>query len=355
MSSRRVLIPVAIALLVTLVACSGGGKKSSSSSATTTTIAATTTTAPPISPLTGQLATDRATLLRPALVVKIDNADGSGGNSARPQLGVNQADIVYEEMVEGSVTRLAAIFQSQGSDPVGPVRSARTSDVAVFSPLRRPLFAWSGANPDFAEIIRNSPLIDVGYEAASDAYARRSQSGHAAPHNLYSSTTDLFALAPPDAVPPSPLFSYRAAGAAPAATGTPVGSLHLVWGAGPGSAPVDWTWSAATGQFLRDQRGTPDVDENGVQVGPANVVVLFVGYHDTGYTDVVGTPVPEADLVGTGACWIMTGGMLVEGTWSKSAPEAITTYLDATGAPIALTPGQTWVELSPEGSATRTS
>src|SRR4030081_1524400 len=98
-------------------------------------------------------------------------------------------------MVEGSVTRLAAIFHSGESDPVGPIRSARTTDIAVFSPLHNPLFAWSGANVDFAAIIRSSPLIDVGYAARSEVYTRRDV--HAAPHNLYSSTPELFSFAPP--------------------------------------------------------------------------------------------------------------------------------------------------------------
>jgi hypothetical protein len=285
--------------------------------------------------------------------VKIDNADGSG-SVARPQLGLNQADVVYEEMVEGSVTRLAAIFHSDDSDPVGPVRSARTTDVAVFSPLNRPLFAWSGANADFAAIIRGSNLVDVGYDAATGAYTRRNESGHIAPHNLYSSTPALFALAPPDSVSPPALFQYRAAGEAVSATGTPVGSVNLVFGGGAGSAPVDYFWNPVKGGFDRNQKGTPDVDETGLQVAPQNVVVLFVDYHDTGYVDVSGAPVPEAQLVGSGECWVLTNGTLVKGTWNKTAPEAVTTYTDAAGAPIKLTPGKTWVELAPIGGGTVT-
>jgi hypothetical protein len=340
-----------------LVACGGGGKKGASSSASSgpSTSGATTTTAPPpVNPLTGALNTDPATLRRPALVVKIDNADGGGANNARPQLGINEADIVYEELVEGSVTRLAAIFHSTDSDPVGPVRSARTTDVSVFSPLNRPLFAWSGANADFADIIRNSPLIDVGYSVASDVYTRRGQGGHVAPHNLYSATSELYSLAPPDAQPPAPLFQYRSPGEALSPLAKPVGFVNLVFGAGAGSASVDFGWSVGVGGFLRDQKGTPDIDERGVQVAPQNVVVLFVNYVDSGYVDVSGSPVPEAHLVGTGACWILTAGSLTECTWAKSAPEAITTYADANGAPVKLTPGRTWVELVPIGGGTVT-
>src|SRR4051794_3792428 len=104
-------IPVLVALMAVVVAaCSSGTKAATvntttTTSTTSTTIATTTTAAPPaVYPLTGLPVTDPAAAARPALVVKIDNADGGGGNSARPQLGLNQADVVYEEMVEGSVT-----------------------------------------------------------------------------------------------------------------------------------------------------------------------------------------------------------------------------------------------------------
>src|SRR3954454_7565366 len=161
-------------------------------------------------------------------------------------------------MVEGSVTRLAAIFHSDDSDPVGPVRSARTTDVAVFTPLNNPLFAWSGANTDFAAIIRSSALVDVGVDALPSAYTRRSI--HSAPHNLYSSTPALFAAAPADAGPPPPLFVYRAAGEALGAGAVPVGSVHIAFGGGAGSAPADWTWDAGTNSFLRAQKGSDDID-----------------------------------------------------------------------------------------------
>jgi hypothetical protein len=349
MIRRSLVVVVALGLLA---GCGGGGKKAASTT-TSTTIATTTTAPPPVSPLTGLPITDLGTLKRPALVVKIDNADGAGTNNARPQIGLNQADVVYEEMVEGSVTRLAAIFQSGDSDPVGPIRSARTTDIAVFSPLHNPLFAWSGANTAFAAIIRDSALIDVGYDAHSDVYQRRDVF-HVAPHDLYSSTPELFSLAPPEAVPPDPLFQYRSATETTPASAQPVASIHIEFGGGAGSAPVDWYWSGLKGGFDRNQKGTPHVDENDVQIAPQNVIVELVDYVDTGFVDISGAPVPEAQLVGTGECWVLTNGVLMKGTWTKNAIEGITTYTDATGAPIKLTPGRTWVELSPNGGASIT-
>ncbi|HEX2382642.1 MAG TPA: DUF3048 domain-containing protein [Acidimicrobiales bacterium] len=356
MNRRRTHALFAIALLL-IAACGGKGTTTTAPSTTTTTTEATTTTAappPPVYPLTGLPVTDPAIASRPALVVKIDNADGGRGNTARPQLGLNQADVVYEEMVEGSVTRLAAVFQSTDADPIGPVRSARSTDVAVFSPLNRPLFAWSGANAGFAELIRQSPLVDVGYDAHSELYMRRNQTGHVAPHNLYSSVPALYSLTPAFAPPPNPLFSYRAAGEPLLPAAAPINSVNLVFGSGPGSAPVDYVWAPDAGGFARSQKGSPDVDENGVPVAPQNVIVQFVTYHDTGYRDVVGTPVPEADLVGAGNCWILTNGAVIDGNWAKSSPEAIPVYTDKAGNPAKLTPGRTWVELVPIGGGTIT-
>ena len=191
-------------------------------------------------------------------MVKIDNADGGGAaNEARPQLGLNEADVVYEEMVEGSVTRLAAVFQSTDADPVGPVRSARSTDVLVFSPLNRPLFAWSGANAGFLDLIRQSPLVDVGYDAHPELYNRRNETGHVAPHNLYSSTPQLYSQTPHGALPPKPLFPYRAPGESVLPSATPVGSVNLVFGGGAGSAPVDYTWNRLRTGSIATRRARP--------------------------------------------------------------------------------------------------
>lgn len=354
----RSRIPAAVVVAVVasalLIAACGSKKKAESpvTVATTTTTAAAAPEPPPVAPLTGLPAPDAAIRNRPALVVKIDNADG-GGAGARPQLGLNQADVVIEERVEGAVTRFFTIFQSHGSEPVGPIRSGRTTDVALVSQLNHPLYAWSGGNADVVRILGVAPMVDVGYNRATAAYHRRNVGGHVAPHNLYASTDALWALAPPDAGPPPPMFTYRPSGAPSDAAGAkPVGSVHVEFGAY--GAPIDWTWRPEEGRFARNQKGTPHVDETGFQLGAANVVIQFVTYHATNNVDVSGAVVPEADLIGEGTCWVLTDGKLIEGTWSKSSPEAMTVYKDSAGKPIALTPGQTWVQLPEPGGASVT-
>jgi hypothetical protein len=318
-------------------AASGGGSPTTSAALATT---ATTAPAPPVAPLTGILG-DPSTASRPVLVVKIDNVA-----DAHPQSGINQADVVYEELVENSSTRLMAIFQSTDAAPIGPVRSARPTDVLLFTPLNRPLFAWSGANEWVRAMIGDANIVDVGNTPAVDQYYR--EGSRAAPHNLYiQSYTSMLASHQEDAGAPSPLFSYRAPDEPLGAGAHPVGSVNITWGPYGGNAPVDYAWDASVGGWFRSQGGVPHVDTDGVQVAPPNVIIQFVDYVPNG-------GIPDGQLIGQGVAWVLTAGNMVEGTWTKDAPDKPTQFLDATGAPIKLTPGRTWVSLAPPESASIT-
>jgi hypothetical protein len=295
-------------------------------------------------PLTGVAGADATGLARPALVVKIDNLDGS----ARPQVGINQADVVYEERVEGSVTRLMAIFHSMDAAPVGPVRSARTSDIALFSPLHRPYFAWSGANTTFAQRIRAAAVADRGYDVRSGDYYR--DSGRPAPSNLMLRSTAAFGdQQNPGSSAPPPLFQYRSPGQQTAHI-EPAAGAAISYGGQAGSAPVEYRWNGQGG-WARTMAGTPHVDASGVQVAPANVIIQFVPYAPTDVPDQFGNAIPEAQLVGEGEVWVLTNGGLVRGRWSKPSLDAVTAYTDVDGNPILLTPGQTWVALPAPGGA----
>jgi hypothetical protein len=184
-------------LILVVTACGGGKKAASpppSTTASTKTVAtaATTTTVPPpppVAPLTGVLEPDAGKRNRVAIVVKIDNVD-----PARPQSGLDAADVVFEEMVEGKVTRLIAVFQSTDAPRIGPVRSTRTTDIDVVAALNHPLYSYSGGNANYVAQLRASPVVDVGADTFAAPYIRSGP--HPQPHNLYTSTAGLLALAP---------------------------------------------------------------------------------------------------------------------------------------------------------------
>lgn len=331
--SHHRLAPVV--LLVAALGLAACGGDSDAAPATTTTEETTTTTAPPPpAPLTGLPESDDAVRERPALVLKIDNHD----RLARPQAGINEADVVFEEQVEGGVTRLAAVFHSEDADPVGPIRSGRTTDIAIVSQLNHPLFGFSGANSATLNAILDAPIVDVRWDARPDAYRRVSE--RPAPHNLFTSTEELYTSAPDDAVPPPSLFEYRAD--VESEDGEPVDSFSITFSGSAGYG-ASWDWDARSGEWEREQIGTPHVDPDGEQVSVPNVVVQVVGYA-TRFGN------PEAQLVGEGSAYVFTRGRVIEGTWQRSSLEEVTRFLDAAGNDILLTPGQTWVELPPVGS-----
>jgi hypothetical protein len=348
-NARRIAVAVVVAfvllggLVAALVVSSGGGDEVAQEP-TTTTVAPTTTTTtapPPTFPLTGLPAADPAVAERPALVVKIDNGSKARGRQA----GLNAADLVYVEMVEGGATRLAAVYHSTDADPVGPVRSARTSDVAITANLNRALFAYSGANQGVLDMIRSANLVDVGFDVRPGAYQVRG-SGVL---RFFIATPTFFGFAAPEAGPPPPLFSYRDPAAPVAAAGAEdVRGVRLGYG---GLTNTQVSYEATPAGWARSQDGTPYVEESGARVEPANVVVQFTDYRSAGFVDVTGAASPEAVVVGEGEAWVFTGGQLVRGRWARPDLAAAPVYTDTAGNPIGLAPGRTWVELAPPGSA----
>lgn len=287
--------------------------------------------AAPIDPLTGQPSELESG--RPALVVKIDNHD-----RARPQHGINSADVVYEEIVEGGLTRLAAVFHSRDAGVVGPVRSVRTSDFPVLANLGVPLFANSGGNANVLAGLSAVDMVDVSSNAEAGAYYR--DDDRPAPHNLLSDTASLWAAGIERGAAGSPpaLFVY-AEGADASGEGTTGIAIDY------GTTQVEYRWDGQG--WVRWQNGREHVDADGVIVAPENVVVQFVAY---GRTDDGRSP--EAELLGQGALWVLTDGRLITGTWSRAADGDVSRLVDEAGAPILLQPGTTWIALPRVGQVT---
>ncbi len=298
---------------------------------TAITTAITTARAQAVWPLTGRPADEAAPAYRrPALVVKIDN-----GPLARPQSGLNAADVVVEEIVE-SATRYLAVFHSGDADPIGPIRSARTSDLAVLAALGRPLFASSGGNPGVRVAVDAANVVDVGFETAPRAaYFRRA--GRSAPSNLYASTASLrevgAAAGATDRAPPA-LFEVPASPALP--LGQPVSAIE--WR----MEGVVQRWDWADGRFVHAVAGRPHLDrETGEPIVADNVVVLEVAYRPSP----ADPRSPEAVTIGGGAATVAADGRVVTGTWSRSRADAALALRTDAGGAIALRPGRTWVAL----------
>ena len=324
----------------------------STSSSTTTTkssassLATSTTAAPQTYPLTGlPLVPGGPSPTRPALMVKIDNA-----SAAWPQSGIDKSDMVYEEMVEGGLSRYMAVFQSQNAPVVGPIRSIRGTDAALAAQTTG-LIAYSGGIPTFISEVRATGVVDVGANLAASVYYRNPN--RPAPHNLYSSTTALYAAAGTNGVAPHSLFSFGSPSTdVPSSVGSSAASITVVIS----GATIDtWTYNSVAQDWTKQINGVSVTDTSGSPISATNLVFEFVPYTNTGFVDPAGNPVPEAQLLGTGSAYFAFGGRYASGTWQKQSDSVAPTYQYQNGNALTLRPGRTWVTFAPIGASFKVS
>jgi len=283
---------------------------------------------------------------RPALAVKVDNAA-----AARPPFGLAAADVVYEEPVEGGLTRFVAIFQCRDAARIEPFRSARIIDPAIVGQFgAHPLFGYAGGIQPAVAAIEASSLVDVGVYRAPDAYRR--DPARSAPHNLATSTGALYAAGPAQhssSTPPPPVFAYGPL----AADAKPVTRVQIPYPA----SDVIWSWQSGSQMWFRSypRSGPAELGEGG-QIGAGNVIVMKVVMYPSPYVeDATGAHENLLVLTGSGPAQIFRNGAVINGTWSRSDLTQHTQYLDSAGNPITLSPGTTWVELVPTSVTVTTS
>ncbi|MEI8239026.1 MAG: DUF3048 domain-containing protein [Actinomycetota bacterium] len=276
-------------------------------------------------PLTGLPITDAKLAKRPAVVVKVGNYD------AHPQRGTNQADLVFEEIINANISRFAVVFQSQTAPEVGPIRSGRRQDVNLFGSLNRPIFAWAGGNNTVTKEIQSSDLIDLSQFKCQGSCFRGG--GEFMPYNLFFNVERVYALNLPDAGTPPQQFQYLQSGDTPAGRDSTGVDLKM------DAYRVTWTWNPTTKIYERTQNGSPDRNRDGSQVTTNNVVVLEMVYNP----GISGSP--DAVSLGHGSVYVFTGGKVVHGTWTRPDRKHVFTLEDDKGDPIKLTPGRSFVEL----------
>jgi Protein of unknown function (DUF3048) N-terminal domain/Protein of unknown function (DUF3048) C-terminal domain len=334
--TRPTLRAIAALLLAAAAAAGCGGNDRAAPPAAT---AAPTTSAPPaVFPLTGLPTGGDANAARPALSIKVDNT-----RRARPQAGLNDADLVHEELVEGGLTRLLVTYHSKDAGEVAPVRSVRPVDGPLLRQLGGGLFALSGgAAGVVARVQPASGATFVGPDQAPEAYRRAGD--RPAPYNLVTGTAALYEAGrrlDPGLRPPPPFLTFAEE---PPAGGRPVRQAELRFSP---SSRAAWRWDAAGGRFVREQDGTPARLADGEPVTTDNVVVLGVAIRLDENRDVLGNRTPDPVVVGSGRAWLLRDGRVVAGTWRRASAAQPLRLLGQDGQPLPLRPGRTWVELLP--------
>lgn len=282
------------------------------------------------SPLTG-LAMKKGRPDNPVFVVKIENTDGG-----QPQINLDRADMVMEELVEGGLTRLAAFYYSDLPGTVGHVRSLRATDIGIATPVKGQLVASGGAGGAIKRI-KKAGITLFSEDAGAPGFS--SDPNLSRPYNRLIDLTRVAEEAknvqPTESyLPWTPKGATAAAGTSPVKTAT--------------SATVRFSRSTSTTWKLD---GTQWVRTNGradKEFRASNLIVMECRIEDAGYTDPAGNPVPETKVEGSGRAMVFRGDQVVELTWKKPEASSPITFETADGQPYTVAPGKTFFELIPE-------
>ena len=272
----------------------------------------------------------------PILVVKIDDT-----KLAHPQIGIEHADIVYIEQVEGGLTRLAAVFSSYIPKEIGPVRSARISDIELLSQFGKVGFAYSGAQQKLRPEIESANLFDLGAQRMSST--------------IY--TTDPQRIQPYAMVLRADLFmeyaqekGYEFAQSKSAGwsfsdetnLGTAISSAKISWPA----SNYEVFWSAEREVWELSHSGDLNLSSTGQRLTADTFVIQLVSITDSIYKDKVGGVTPFSATVGSGRGYILRDGKYIEGNWSRPSESSGTRWTTIAGDEIPFASGAIWIALT---------
>lgn len=298
-----------------------------------------------INPLTGLEVSDPSVLNRRPVVVKISNAPPL----VRPQAGLSQADIVYEHITEGGLTRFSAIYYSQGPTRAGSIRSARLIDYEL-TEMYKGLLAFSGASGGVEALLNESEFKDRLYKGVAMGlpYYWRDESIEI-PHNMFTNVQAIWDLAAQQGFGQRPLLRGMAFLAEP-----PSGE------SGPGiradiryrATRVLWDYDAATGKYLRTADGKPHYDANTeTQLSADNVVILYAGHY---LTDIIESEWQgsvsysvQVTLWPEGEAILLRDGKRYDGQWVRASRPDLLGLRTAEGELLYLKPGNTWFQAVP--------
>jgi hypothetical protein len=270
------------------------------------------------------------------LAVKIDDT-----NAAHPQIGLEDAEIVYIEQVEGGLTRLAAIFSTVIPQRVGPVRSARISDIDILSQFGRVAFAYSGAQRKLLPVIAAANIQDLGAQRQSPTIyttdpARNQPYAMVLRADLLMQKVIENDLKVDAAKNVGFVFGELQEG------GVPTQKVEVMWPAATYSAE----WSEQESRWLLSHNKKLNRAESGVVLGPTTFVIQMVKISPSEFGDKFGGVTPLSETIGTGKAYVLRNGERFVTTWSRATADSGTTFTFSDGTVMNFDRGQVWVALT---------
>lgn len=295
---------------------------------------------PETCPLTGEKPRNEDLVGRPAIAIKVENDP-----VAYPLSGLEDADIVYEELVEGGVTRFMAIYHCGDTRKAGPIRSARLVDASIMSPTTK-ILAFSGGNQSVLDNLSENEIVQVDESDAGGAMQRIPRDGLASEHTLYGNSAKLRKVGQKDYgdAPPGE-FKFGDL--------EDNGQTKVAR-----NVTIDFSASTSVGyefngeRYARSQAGTTFESEGHGQIGVENVIVEEHTVNLSEIVDVTGTPSVElADETGTGKATLFRDGRAIQGTWERESVDDAVVFLTRAGDEMVLAPGSTWIHLVPNAKS----
>ena len=289
----------------------------------------------PKCPLNGEETDNEELIDRPAVGVKIEN-----NPSAYPLSGLDEAEIVYEEQVEGGLTRFLAIYHCTDSTQAGPVRSSREVDPPILSPYTK-ILAAAGGNPGVRANLEEFDIVLIDETGAGEAMERIARTGISSEHTLYGNTKKLRKLGQKKYEDPPTEDIFEFGDLPEGGKKTKTISLNF------GSSIIGFEWKE--GAWFRTDDDSPLIMENGDQLSFDNVIIEeHTVSLSTRFTDVLGTPSPVIDdVTGSGDAYLFRDGQMFAGRWVRDSEDDPVAFETKAGDAFVLKPGNTMIELLP--------
>ena len=271
------------------------------------------------------------------LVVKIDDT-----NAAHPQIGIEDADLVYVEQVEGGLTRLAAIYTSKLPPLIGPIRSARISDIELLAQFGRVGFAYSGAQSKMRPVIAEANLENLSAERN--------------PPSIYGK--DPNRIGPVDMILKPDLLLERANANPKIRIETATASVFAFGDAPKGEtntaiAKIKWPnakyelrWDSAIEKWLIYFNEKPNMAANGEHLYADTAIIQIVSITPSIYGDKFGEITPFSKTTGSGKAVMLRDGFSYQISWQRNLETDVTTWKSEDGGVANFKPGRTWIFLT---------
>ncbi|MGH2751074.1 MAG: DUF3048 domain-containing protein [Actinomycetota bacterium] len=295
---------------------------------------------PATCPLTGGKPRNENLVDRPAVAIKVENDP-----VAYPLSGLEDADIVYEELVEGGVTRFMAIYHCGDTRKAGPIRSARIVDASIMSPTTR-ILAFSGGNQSVLDNLSDHEIVQIDESAAGGAMQRVPRAGLASEHTLYGNSAKLRKVGQDD-YDDAPPGGFQFGDIEDNGRTRPARNVTIDFSA---STSVGYEFNGE--RYARSQAGAPFESEGHGQIGVENVIVEEHTVNLSEIVDVTGTPSVElADETGSGKATLFRDGRAIQGTWERESVDDAVVFRTRAGDDMVLAPGSTWIHLVPNAES----